>query len=107
MSQHFFETKHNGKDVIVQLGHDRSIGHLFMVVQASSGKSDPIYSNLFQADPFGLTVTDYRRVLQDLRISVPAEMFTAVELDQFLDAPDRVVWYEADGTWNDGTSKVQ
>jgi hypothetical protein len=107
MSQHFFETKHKGTDVVVQLGHDRSIGHLFMVVQASSGQADPIYSNLFQADPFGLTVTDYRQVLQDLGITVPAEMFTAVELDQLLDAPDRVIWYAADGTWNDGTSKVQ
>ena len=99
MSQHFFETKHNGKDVVVQLGHDRSIGHLFMIVQVPGSQEDPIYSNLCQADPFVLTATDYRRVLQDLGITVPAEMFTAVELDQFLDAPDRVVWYEHDGTY--------
>ena len=97
MSQHFFETEHNAKDVVVQLGHDRSIGHLFMIVQAPGSQEDPIDSTLCQADPFGLTATDYRRVLQDLGITVPAEMITAVELDQLLDAADRFVWYEADG----------
>jgi hypothetical protein len=99
MSQHFFQTKHNDKDVVVQLGHDRSIGHLFMIVQVTGSQEDPIYSNLCQADPFGLTVTDYRRALQELGITVPAEMFVAVEVDRLLDAPDRVVWYEADGTF--------
>jgi hypothetical protein len=98
MSQHYFETKHNGKDVIVQLGYDRPIGHIYMVIQTSSGEDDPIYSNLFQADPFDLTLTDYRAVLADLKITVPESMFTAVEADRLANAGNRVVWHVADGS---------
>jgi hypothetical protein len=99
MSQHFYQTQHQGKEVIVQLGYDRPIGHVFMVVQEASGQHDPIYSNLFQADPFGLTLTDYRRVLADLQITVPETMFEQVELDADFNVGNRVVWYEADGSY--------
>ena len=101
MSQHFFQTKHKDTEVIVQLGYDRPLGHVFMVVQAASGQQDPIYSNLFQVDPFGLTLDDYRRVLADLQITVPDAMFRQVEIDEMYDVGNRVVWYEADGSYEE------
>lgn len=97
MSTHCFETIHDGKRVIVQLGYDRPLGHLFMVVQAASGQDEPIYSNLFQADPFVMTVTDYQHALKQLGIVVPQAMFEAVEFDRLTNAGNRVVWYEQEG----------
>ena len=101
MSQHFFETKHNDQKVTVLLGFDRPLGHYFMVVEASSGQSDPIYSNLFQADPFGLSLNDFRKALSELGITVPESMFKQVELDKTLHVGNKVVWHEADGSFKE------
>lgn len=101
MSQHNFLTQHNGMEVVVQLGFDRPLGHLFMVIAQASGHNDPIYSNQFQPDAFDLTLTDYRSVLGEMGISVPESMFEQVELDQALGVGNRVAWHSADGRFTD------
>jgi hypothetical protein len=75
-------------------------------VQEASGQQDPIYSNQFQADPFGLTLDDYSRVLADLQITVPDAMFRQVELDEMFNTGNRVVWYEADGSYEEKSNAL-
>ncbi len=101
MSQHFFKTQHNGKEVVVLIGFDRPLGHVFMVISDAPEQDEPIYSNLFQPEPFSLSLMDYRSVLSELGISVPESMFEQVELDQALDIGNRVAWHTAGGSFTE------
>lgn len=97
MSQHFFATKRQDQEIIVLLGFDRPLGHVFMVVTPEGKPDQPIYSNLLQAKPFDLTLDDYWSALNELGIEVPMSMFEEVALDQILGEGNRVVWHDAQG----------
>lgn len=80
MSQHSFNTTHNGHSVSVTMGWDRMIGYFFLTVEdhdADEELNEPeyLYSNLDQPEPFGLTLDDYRAALTELGLVVPETMF--------------------------------
>lgn len=101
MSQRIFRTTaRDGLEVEVLLGHDRPLGHLFLVVTpAGEPDADPIYSNL--NDPYaGISLRSldhYREVLAKMGVAVPERIFEAVLADQAADAGNLVVEYGADG----------
>jgi hypothetical protein len=118
MSQHYFETTHNGQPVTVTLGWDRPIGHYFMVIRQHSpepqgadqnavddGATDEddddgiLYSNLNEWDAFWKSLDDYRSTLKAMGIVCPGEMFEQVELDECFGVGNRHVWYRADGSF--------
>ena len=55
------------------LGWDRPIGHFFMVIErdAPGDEDDYLYSNLYEAEPFSLTLNDFHHKLAELGIEVP------------------------------------
>lgn len=101
MSQHYFRTQHQGEPVTVLLGWDRPLGHVFMQVMRSDAApgDGTLYSNMEEADPFGLDLDYFANKLNELGIAVPASMFEQTRLDQVLRSGNRTVTHEADGSF--------
>lgn len=59
-----------------------------------------LYSNLYEADPFGHDLDYYRAVLRRFRISVPESMFNQVQIDAVMNAGNRFVKHTADGAYS-------
>lgn len=103
MSQHYFRSEYQGVPIKVTMGWDRPLGYCFMVIAyecAGEEKSDdePLYSNLDEATPFGLSLEHYRHKLAELGIVVPESLFEQVQIDRALNAGNRYVWHQADGS---------
>lgn len=117
MSQHYFNTTYDGQPACIVLGWDRPIGHYFMFIERDtptstgqsramkdgevSGRGEIIYSNLDEANGFQLTLEHFKNKLQELKLSVPAQMFEQVEKDRLHNTGNRYAWYEADGTFRE------
>lgn len=114
MSQHFFNTTHEGQPIQVLLGWDRPLGHFFLVIEklpadqtAEAGNDEEdeddgyLYSNLNDDSPFGYDLDYYKAKLKELGITVPQTMFEQILADQAHKVGNRQVWYEADGTFSE------
>jgi len=91
MSQHIYEDDNTR----VVLGYDRPLGYVFCTVERGG---EMIYSNLSDADA-GTEQQDvryYRSVLDRLGVTVPEEMFAAVESDQRARVGNRVVHHSSE-----------
>lgn len=89
MSQHSYATRtSDGSEVTVILGYDRPLNYVFCTVSCESKDESEdgniLYSNLADDDAgTHLQEVDYyRKVLEDLGISVPDHIFTEVKIDQ-------------------------
>lgn len=114
MSQHYFNTTHEGQPVQVLLGWDRPLGNFFLVIeklsegQTAEEESDDededdgyLYSNLNDENSFGHDLDYYKAKLKELGITVPETMFEQILTDQACNVGNRHVLYEADGTFSE------
>lgn len=108
MSRHYFETTYKDHPVTVLLGWDRALGHYFLVIEKQVDFVDPdvtefddqyLYSNLYESNPFGLSLGHFKAVLHRLKITVPANMFTEVERDSWNNVGNRDITHQADGSF--------
>ena len=99
MSQHDFTTSHQGQCMTVQLGWDRPLGHYDMVIEKA--QDDYLYSNLNEPHPFNLSLAYYQAKLHEFGIAVPEVMFEQIALDATFCVVNRVVRYEADGSFHE------
>lgn len=108
MSRHYFETTYKDHPVTVLLGWDRALGHYFLVIEKQVDFVDPdvtgfddqyLYSNLYESNPFGLSLEHFKAVLHRLKITVPANMFTEVQRDSWNNVGNRDITYQAEGSF--------
>lgn len=108
MSRHYFETTYKDHPVTVLLGWDRPLGHYFLVIEKQVNFVDPdvtgfddqyLYSNLYESNPFGLSLEHFKAVLHRLKITVPANMFTEVQRDSWNNVGNRDITHQADGSF--------
>lgn len=102
MSQHYFDTVHQGEPVTVLLGWDRPLGHYFMVVERQEpapGQEDYVYINLDEPDAFELDLDHFKTKLTELGIEVPGVMFDQVTQDCLKGVGNRQVVYRRDGSF--------
>ncbi|WP_454688223.1 hypothetical protein [Achromobacter aloeverae] len=115
MSQHHFKTNYRGHEVTITVGWDRPLRYFFMVipkslemlnaVPASHHEScdgcdecdEMLYSNLYDAAPFALSLEHYREVLRNIGITVPESLFIEAERDSQSDVGNRIATHTADG----------
>ena len=107
MSHHIFQTALNGRPVTVDLGWDRPLQYVFMIVSSQDLKDHPdddsspyLYSNLNDERlPIQGTqsVEYFQDKLIELGISVPSIMLKSVQDDQDQDLGNKTVEYQADG----------
>jgi hypothetical protein len=86
--------------VTVLLGWDRPLGHYFLVIE-NDRADDYLYSNLNEPYPFDKSLDYYQSKLREFGISVPEVMFEQIKLDVAFNVGNRLVWYEADGSFKD------
>jgi hypothetical protein len=103
MSQHIIKTKtKDGIKVQVQMGWDSPMQWYYCVVTPfleNNEEDDPLYSNLYEADPEILTLKYYAEVLRTrFEITLPAEMLEAIELDRKDGRMNNRVFYEKQKT---------
>jgi hypothetical protein len=96
MSRHYFKTEYSGKPVEVLMGFDRPLNGFFMVIDylvESEGEEEDgyIFSNLWQNEPYPKTLRPYLEKLEELKISVPAEMIEEIKADGRLKAGNKSV----------------
>lgn len=104
MSQHVFETSHEGRDVSVTLGFDRPLGHVFMVIaykQVIGDGPENLYSNLDEEDPFDQSLEHFGEALQHFGIDVPKSMFEQVDQDRKHRVGNRYVVHQASGQFTE------
>lgn len=108
MSQHLFETHHQGFPITVILGWDRPMQCFFLVIKKPAEliggpkyvyDDEVLYSNLYDDSPFNHDLEYYSDVLRHFQIVVPASMFAEVVRDAIRSVGNRVVKHEADGSF--------
>lgn len=110
MSQHYFQTEHNGSPVTVQLGWDRPLQRFYMSVErgqsehreAADDDQDDGFLYTSHADLQAMSCQDmdyFVRKLKELGIEVPESMFQEARTDAALGVSNRQVVYEKDGTF--------
>jgi hypothetical protein len=104
MSQHHFLTVHAQRPIRVVMGYDRALNYVFMTVERlDDAERIYLYNNRFdeEAATHCQDVYHYRDVLVDLRLTVPASMFSEVEHDRINRVGNRIVDHFADGGWRE------
>lgn len=91
MSQHHYRTVHHGVPTHVQMGWDRPLSYVYMVVTQDADDIDEqtLYCNLDQPDPDSLNLDDFRKALAALDLVVPETMFEQTELDRLNNVGNR------------------
>lgn len=100
MSQHHFDTTHNGQPVTITMGYDRPLRGFFMTI-GSSGEAS-IYCNLDDPElvPWGglpPILDPFLHRLRELGLQVPAGMIAEVRCDQVKQVGNRVVVHDGGG----------
>ena len=96
MSQHYFETQHEGKPVTVVMGWDRPLQGFFMVIEKASDTEDEyLYSNLDDEALFpfmGLppTLEHFLATLKTFGLSVPPTMIEEIQADAYNNVGNRI-----------------
>lgn len=99
MSQHFYNTNHNGKPISVLMGWDKPLQGFFMVIEDKTSKGDDfIYSNLedpslAQVGGLAQTIEPFVNKLNELGIAVPIEMLECVEMDGIFNVGNKQAHY--------------
>lgn len=102
MSQHVFESQHQGKPISILMGWDRPLQGFFMVIEVD-GSEDYLYTNLDDPKlaPFhGLpaSLDHFIKKLSELGLVIPARMVQEIQDDAFANVGNRYVRYAPDGT---------
>lgn len=100
MSQHHFDTTHNGQPVTITMGYDRPLRGFFMTI--GSGGMPTVYFNLDDPEltPWGglpPILDPFLHRLRQLGLQVPAKMIAEVTNDQVNQVGNRVVVYHPGG----------
>ncbi|VFR23772.1 hypothetical protein ANDA3_1210 [plant metagenome] len=110
MSRHYFKTAHKGFPITVVFGWDRPMGYFFLMIEKPAELIDDtmqvededfLYSNLHEDNPFGHDLEYYGQVLHHFHIAVPETMFVQVMRDAIRNTGNRVVTYQADGSFTE------
>lgn len=111
MSQHHFNTLYKDFPITVILGWDRPMQHVFLLIRKPPELVDDtalvldenfLYSNLYEKNPSGHDLDYYREVLRRFQINVPESMFNEVKRDIAMNAGNRFIRHEADGSLTEG-----
>lgn len=100
MSQHYFNTQHQGRPIRVLLGWDRPLQGFFMVIErmdAKDDESDYLYSNLTDEDlPVSQPqeIAPYLQRLEEFGIVIPQKMLPEVLSDREQNVGNKVVHHE-------------
>jgi len=102
VSQHLFDTWHEGAPVTVMLGWDRRLACFFLVIGKLHEPDEDerlLYSNLHEREPFNQGLDDYREVLRRFQIDVPESLFSESLSDRERNIGNRIVDHQADGSF--------
>lgn len=102
MSQHYFDTVHQGDPITIILGWDRQEAAYFMIVERRApapGQDDYLYMSPSGPDAPRPGLDHFRAHLLSLGIEVPASMFEQVSLDNQRQTGRRIVTYMPDGSF--------
>lgn len=106
MSQHRFLTKTSaGADVSVLMGWDRMLRQYFLVVERLESRDVAVdddgllYSDINDRAAFRQDLGYFLLRLQQFGITVPGAMLQQVTLDRTMNAGNRFVTYEANGSF--------
>jgi hypothetical protein len=105
MSQHIKRVSVEGKPATLVIGWDRPLQGYHLTIMLDAGKRDGkcVYSNLEddelskkypQCRGLAPSLDDFKPVLHRLQIELPAVMFEQAQLDQVVNAGNRVVSYD-------------
>lgn len=82
MSQHRFNTEHNGRPICVLAGWDRPLQGCFMIIEyLDSDAGEMLYSNLDDVDSHPPSFAKFLRVLGGHGIRIPDDMAQAIKMD--------------------------
>lgn len=110
MSQHYFDTSHEGFPITVQLGWDRPMQCFFLVIMkpaelvadTTRAKDDEIlYSYLHEEAPFGHGLDHYREVLRRFQITLPESLFIEAENDAARNVGNRIAVHWANSSFTE------
>lgn len=93
MSQHCFDTLHDGKKTRIVMGWDRPLQGFFMYIEKEDDEDVPYWSNLDWEDSHPRTLQPFIEALKALNISVPNKLLAAVVADGENNAGNRDVFY--------------
>lgn len=87
MSQYNFCVHSNIGEVLVSIGWDKQLQHFFMNIYQKTEES-PIYDNLFEQNPFQLTLEYYQGVLNkfaitDISLTYRSQLYMQLMSDKF------------------------
>lgn len=111
MSQHHFDTTHEGRPIRVVIGWDRPLHYAFMYIERKDKDDDEvtnIYSNLDDGEikdlyqrPGLKPFERYREVPRHLGIQVPESMFVQTKADYDGNVGNRMARHSADSTFKE------
>lgn len=102
MSQHCFETEHQGEPIRVLLGWDRPVNDFFLVIERTEPEQDQddyLYVSRHDAPLEHRSLAFLEVKLSELGIEVPSQMLDQVAVDQAFGLADRMVTYLSDGSF--------
>ncbi len=113
MSQHYFNTTHEGFHAAIIMGWDRLMGHYFMIIERNppdemedidddvDDEGCILYSNLNEPDAFSKDLAYFRKKLAEFGLQVPESMYGQIEHDCALKVGNRQVWYSVSGAFRE------
>jgi hypothetical protein len=96
MSQHYFETLHQGEMTEVLMGWDQPCQGFFLVISKQSDEEEPFYSNLYERNPHPQDLDYFLGVLKRFDITIPQTMINALREDKRSNAGNKHVSHFSD-----------
>lgn len=97
MSQHYFSLIHEGVETTVLMGWDRPLQGYFMVIEKSTDKDSPYWSNLDYVNSHPDSLDPFLAELEHLGIKLPCQMILEVVDDSFKNVGNKSVSHEIIG----------
>lgn len=81
MSEHYYDTLHNGRPVTVTLGWDKALECYYLDIALLDAPNGPcyLYSYIHEERPFELSLDHFRERLEGLDLAIPDRMFEEVQ----------------------------
>ena len=105
MSQHFYSTNFQGKQIMVLCGWDKPMQQYFLVIEYEeltddiSDEDAYIYSNLFDESAMKQELIYFQQKLDAFGIKLPKSMMDQVQEDRLNNVGNRQCLHHEDGTY--------
>ena len=106
MSQHFYSTNYQGKQIMVLCGWDRPMQQYFLVIEYEdltdediSDEEAYIYSNLFDESAMQQELVFFKHKLDAFGIKLPVGMLDQVQADRLNNVGNRQCLHNDDGSF--------